>query len=244
MAGRSFRKSVGATAAALCGLAALIAFATAFAFPAAAAVACPQCYGFEELSPGVFLERGASAAERTRVEAALAEARRRVRDFYGDFSAPARLLICESPHCYRRLGGGGSRGRTITDLAVFLSPQGANATIAAHELSHVQIHERIGLIRTLKGDVPEWFVEGVAVLVSDDPRYLAPVGAADRCLLKPDGPLPTTLSAWVKSAAREQLYAKAACAVSRWMAAKGGPNAVVALLDQIAKGGSFDAAYQ
>lgn len=145
-------------------------------------------------------------------------------------------MICETEQCYRRVGGGGSRGRTIADLAVFLSREGANATIAAHELSHVQIHKRIGLVRTLRGDAPEWFVEGVAVVVSDDPRYLAGANAADRCLVEPDGPLPTTLAAWVRNAAREQLFAKAACKVSRWMQAKGGRKAVVALLDQIAEG--------
>jgi hypothetical protein len=111
-------------------------------------------------------------------------------------------------------------------------------------LSHVQIHSRIGLLRTLRGDVPEWFVEGVAVVVSDDPRYLASAKAADRCLVEPDGPLPSRLSAWVRKAAREQLFAKAACKVSRWMRAKGGRQAVVALLDQVADGATFEAAYR
>ncbi|HLH48464.1 MAG TPA: hypothetical protein VKV96_03900 [Roseiarcus sp.] len=39
-------------AVAFCGAAALTALSTAFVFPAAAAIACPQCYGFDELALG------------------------------------------------------------------------------------------------------------------------------------------------------------------------------------------------
>jgi hypothetical protein len=65
--------------------------------------------------------------------------------------------------------------------------------------------------------VPQWFDEGLAVLVSDDPRYLRPEG--DRCLVEPAGPLPDTLDGWLTAASADaQVYAQAACAVSRWAA--------------------------
>jgi hypothetical protein len=96
----------------------------------------------------------------------------------------------------------------------------------------------------LLGDVPEWFVEGVAVVVSDDARYLAPENAADRCLIAPDGPLPTHLADWIKHAVPEQLYAKSACEVTRWMASRGGSQAIVKLLRDVAGGVTFDAAWR
>lgn len=65
-------KVARAAAIVFCGAAALTALVAAFVFPAAAAVACPQCYGFDELAPGVFLEDGTPAAERSRVEAMIA----------------------------------------------------------------------------------------------------------------------------------------------------------------------------
>ncbi|MFG1943168.1 hypothetical protein [Nonomuraea sp. NPDC048826] len=50
-----------------------------------------------------------------------------------------------------------------------LSPRGADPVIASHELSHVELHTRLA-----GAEVPQWFDEGLAVVVCGDPRYLAP----------------------------------------------------------------------
>jgi hypothetical protein len=241
---RSFRgKAMRALAISFLGLAISAAAGAIFAFPALAAAACPTCYGFARIGSTVFVERGASDADVAHAKQALAEARSRVGDFYGAPIVAPTILICLTDQCYRRLGGGDSLGRTILDQAVFLAPMGINPTIASHELSHVQIHSRIGKVRTLTGSVPEWFVEGAAVVVSDDPRYLAPLGSVDRCLVAPTGPLPWTLRDWMRDARSQQLYAKAGCAVSRWMSARGGARAVVELLRKVGDGVSFESAF-
>jgi hypothetical protein len=241
---RDRSKTTGKVAIGLCGVAALTLITAIFAYPAGAAAACPTCYGFDELEPGLYLERGASDVKASHIKAIVAEARLRVSAFYGSPIVDPSILICATDECYHRLGGGDSRGRTLVDQAIFLAPAGINATIASHELSHVQIHSRIGKLPTLLGSVPEWFVEGVAVVVSDDPRYLAPAGSSDRCLVAPDGPLPWTLRDWLINARSQQLYAKAGCAVSRWMSARGGPQAVIELLRKVGGGYSFEAAYR
>jgi hypothetical protein len=227
-------------------LAALVvagAAGAAFAYPAAAAIACPQCYGFETLEPDVFVDRSMSAEQRAQTEAFVDGARDRVRHFYGALTGSPRILICSTEDCYRRIGGGISHGMAILNLALFLSPRGANPVIAAHELSHIELHSRLGVVKTYRRDIPQWFDEGVAVVVSDDPRYLAKEGAADRCLASPDGDLPTQRAAWVERASNGNLYAKAACRVSRWMSAKGGPTAVTHLIDEVAGGTDFGTAY-
>jgi hypothetical protein len=227
-------------------LAALVvigAAGAAFAYPAVAAIACPQCYGFESLEPGVFVDRSMSAAQRGQTEAFIDSARDRVRTFYGALSRSPRILICSTEACYQRIGGGISHGMAMLDIALFLSPRGANTVIAAHELSHIELHSRLGRLKTYRRDIPQWFDEGVAVVVSDDPRYLAKEGAADRCLASPDGDLPTQRAAWVERASDGNLYAKAACRVSRWMAAKGGPGAVTRLVGAVANGTDFNTAY-
>ena len=102
----------------------------------------------------------------------------------------------------------------MLNRAVMLSPRGIDPVIAAHELTHVELHARLG-----RGSVPQWFDEGLAVLVADDLRYLRPAGEGDRCLVTPTGPLPDTLSGWLRAASVDaQVYAQAACAVSRWTA--------------------------
>ncbi|MEF0943103.1 hypothetical protein [Rhizobium sp. BR 362] len=173
----------------------------------------------------------------------IAIARDRLREFYGATESDPKVFVCGNDNCYRKIGGGKSRGMTLLNLALFLSAKGMTVTIASHEMSHIELHTRIGLIATVRRDVPQWFDEGVAVLVSDDGRYLRPTSSPDRCLVEPNSELPTTRSAWIESAASTSLYAKAACRVSRWIAAHGGPSAVPRLLENILAGESFERAY-
>ena len=53
---------------------------------------------------------------------------------------------------------------------LLLSPRGLNAVITSHELTHIELHHRIGSFRSWR-TIPAWFDEGLAVLVSEDPRY-------------------------------------------------------------------------
>lgn len=125
---------------------------------------------------------------------------------------------------------------TVLDRAVMLSPRGIDVAIAAHEMSHVELHERLG---RAPEQVPRWFDEGFAVLVADDRRYLAPAGTGDRCLVGPDGPLPVTLEQWL-GAASARTYGMAACAVSRWLARFPDSRAAVADLEnRLAAGERF-----
>ena len=192
------------------------------AFPAVAATTCPGCYGLERVRPGLHVEPGLAAVQRAQVTAAVDEGRRRVVAFFGD-------LRSTPDSCYARIGGGGERGIAVLNRAVMLSPRGIDPVIAAHELTHVELHARLGT-----GSVPQWFDEGLAVLVSDDARYLRPGG--DRCLVEPAGPLPETLDGWLRAASADpRVYAQAACAVSRWTAT----GDVHALVADLAAGGTF-----
>ncbi|MFB9893986.1 hypothetical protein [Planobispora takensis] len=158
---------------------------------------------------------------------------KRVRDFFGGRESSPDILVCLSDDCYRRIGGGRERGIAVLNRAVMLSPRGVDSVIASHELTHVELHERL-----TGAEVPQWFDEGLAVLVSDDPRYLAPTG--DRCLLDPRRPLPATLEEWLRTASADsQVYARAACRVSRWAQANGGKEALPALIERLSAGQAF-----
>ena len=166
--------------------------------------------------------------------------------FYGSTDTQPRILVCVNEDCYRRIRSAGSRGNALLDVALQLSPRGIDPVIAAHELSHIELHHRIGRIRHLMGVIPSWFDEGVAVVVSDDRRYLAPADAADRCVVRSDEMLPTGLFEWRRELRRHdngQLYAKAACRVTDWMAKRDGAAAVMRLIASVAGGMSFAEAY-
>lgn len=201
------------------------------AYPAVAATACPGCYGLERVRPGLHVEPGLTPAQRQQVTDAVAEGARRVAAFFGDLRSDPQFLACLSDACYARIGGGGERGIAVLNRAVMLSPRGIDPVIAAHELTHVELHARLG-----GAAVPQWFDEGLAVLVSDDPRYLLPAGSGDRCRVAAAGPLPETLGDWLRTAGADaQVYAQAACAVSRWTAT----HDVHRVIADLAAGGSF-----
>src|SRR5262249_50832958 len=113
-------------------------------------------------------------------------------------------------------------------------------------LSHSDLRRRRGRIGHLMGAVPAWFDEGVAVVVSDDRRYLAPPEAADRCRVRADEALPIGMFEWRREMGQfdtRQLYAKSACRVADWMAAHGGAAAVTRLVARGADGTPFAEAY-
>lgn len=205
-------------------------------WPAVAAVACPECYGMQPLAADVYVERDLPPAERERIARVVAVARQRISAFYGPATSDPRILVCTTPSCYRRIGGGGEAGVAVLNHALMLAPRGATEVIASHELSHVELRQR------LRGAVvPQWFDEGLAVLVSNDPRYLKPEGSKDRCRVEPGGQLPVTLEAWLQAAkADERVYARSACAVDRWAKARGGRAAITNLIERLAAGETFD----
>ncbi len=219
---------------------------TIFAFPAVAALACPACYGFDRLDSNIFVERGMPAEHRARVTNMLTEAHQRVTTFYGSFNSHPRILVCSTETCYSHIGGGRQRGVSFFDVALLLSPRGLDVVIASHELSHIELHHCLGLLRSLTNAIPAWFDEGVAVIVSDDRRYLAPVGLPDRCLIKSDEPLPSGMSEWNRHAGEHDshIYAEAACRVNEWMSKRGGSEAITNLILMVSSGTPFSQVYQ
>jgi hypothetical protein len=224
--------------AALAGVLALLAIAFIFVYPAAATAACPQCFGFVRADDDLFVERDTPSEIRQQTKDIVAQARQRVQAFYGPSLGKPSILVCETNDCYRRMHGGRSRGMALSTFALVLSPRGANATIAAHELSHIELHSRIGALRAYRGAVPAWFDEGLAVVVSDDSRYLKPEGQLDRCRETSDEPLPLTQREWLRRG-NDHLYTIAACRVSRWLAANGGRDGLMQLVQRVADGEDF-----
>nr|WP_221381466.1 hypothetical protein [Actinoplanes polyasparticus] len=215
------------------GLIVLLAVAVgglALAYPSAAATTCPGCYGLTRVHDGLWSERGLTTAQKDQLTTLAADARRRVAEFYGGRESDPRLVACFTDDCYDRVGGGGEKGIAVLNRAVMLSPRGLDAVIASHEMSHVELHER------LDAEVPQWFDEGLAVVVSADPRYLGEhcAGPVD------DAPLPATLPAWLSAAgADQQVYSRAGCRVSRWLDTHGGPAAALKLIDGLNRGEAF-----
>ncbi len=181
---------------------------------------CPVCFGLEKIAPQVYLEKD-SPVSADAVLQSVALAREQVAVYYGAFPEQPRLLICATPDCDRRLGGNGAKAVTFGPWFIRVSPDGMNTVILAHEFSHVALAARVDPA----APPPAWFNEGLAVIISDDPRYLK------TCTGK-TGLLPVSSREWNRRAGAEHstLYHQAACAVQGWLDTHGGKDGVLALL--------------
>lgn len=223
------------------GVATFVAYVFTIKFPAFSAVACPGCYGLEQLEPDLLVDRemGKSTRQHLLTEVQISQAR--IKTFYGQIHETPTLVVCSTDVCSQRLGGRGAYAVTYsspTGTIVRVAPKGMNRIIITHELSHVELHKRVGSLKVLFGAFPAWFDEGVAAYVSEDGRYLNPGPDADaRCQADTPAPLPMSSISWV-SATRQgmQVYQYAACRTMKWMDANGGQAGLLAMLDRVGKG--------
>jgi len=204
-----------------------ISVALVVKYPVLAATVCPSCYGVEWDGESLLIDRDMPSQQRDALRFDIKTAVDQVSAFYGGFSVPPVVIACASRDCDSRLGGRGARGMTYSlpfRSVVQLAPNGLNLTILTHEFSHVELHHRVGLMRQILGKLPAWFDEGLAVIVSNDERYLRPgSNAAERCLVQSSEDLPISPFDWAPlSGKRHELYAIAACRVLQWMDAHGG----------------------
>jgi hypothetical protein len=217
--------------------------------PTIAAAACPSCYGMVRIGDNVFVDAAMGEQRRRELQVSLSTAESKVTAFFGSLSRRRIILACADEDCERRLASwveGSAKVRAfayrVGRLSVIrLSPRGQSHTIIAHELSHVQVREKIGPVTQLLGVFPAWFDEGLAVLVSEDDRYFnAGESAAERCLPTPDEALPSNPVSWDATAgASPWIYANAACQVMRWMETHGGREAVLAAIADVGAGKPF-----
>lgn len=211
--------------------------------PDAAVLLCPGCFGFERIGPNVYVEKSMVQDQRQTLIQSVEAAHNRVADFYGTRLSGPRVLACGSEACYWRLGGGNAKGAAWGSVGIRLSPRGLTPTIIAHEMAHIELHHRIGLLRLFTGSVPAWFDEGLATLISDDRRYLKPAGAVDRCVNERSDHLPAGFREWGRRAGQDsELYAKATCRVWRWFDGAG-KSGLIGLINDIQGGELFSTAY-
>ncbi|MEJ6396770.1 hypothetical protein [Yoonia sp. 208BN28-4] len=109
-----------------------------------------------------------------------------------------------------------------------------------HEFSHIAVTQIAGLYATSTGGVLTWFNEGLAVIISQDSRFLPPPGGDAVCANSYDN-LPVTWRDWSQAIEPPdfEIYAKSACAVSAWMEAHGGQAGVNEALTTTAQSGEF-----
>ena len=211
------------------------------AMPALAAAACPSCYGFTKLADGIFVDYEMSAAKRSTLLSSVSSAKAAITARFGRLSRQPTIVACSTETCDKRLGGKGAKAITYSfpgGSVWRVSPRGLNRTIVTHEFAHVEVHARIGVANHITGTVPAWFDEGLAVIISEDDRYLKRgASAAERCKQSAAPGLPVSPFEWASRAGKSHtIYAGAACAVLHWLEENGGNAGLLAALEEVAHG--------
>ncbi len=119
---------------------------------------------------GIFVDAAMTPKQLYALRVAAIEARRRVALVWGDITTAPTLFACASEACFRRLGGSSNSAHSLGDHRIVLSPRALDAGTLAHEWSHAEMYRRSGGLLALPA-VPRWFDEGIAVLVSREPRH-------------------------------------------------------------------------
>lgn len=210
--------------------------------PALAAAICPSCYGFTRLEDGIFVESNMPAEKRNLLFSSVTSAKEDVVKYFGKLSRHPTIVACATETCDKRVGGRGARASTYSfpgGSVLRLSPRGLDRTIVTHEWVHVEVHARIGVLHQIRGAVPAWFDEGLAVIISKDERYLkSGASAAERCTQPAEAGLPVSPFEWGPLAGKSpMIYAKAGCTVLNWLEANGGNTGLMIALEEVAKGG-------
>ena len=84
----------------------------------------------------------------------------RISAFFGDIEGSPKVFACSTEDCFISHGGVCAKGKAYGDSMLLLSPRGLNTVIVGHELSHIELHSRVGTFRSWRA-IPSWFDEGL-----------------------------------------------------------------------------------
>ncbi len=128
----------------------------------------PESFNLTPISPTMYVEVGTNEIIREQLQVDMKKAENAIRKAYGDVKSHPLVYACVSEECYESFGGRGSKAKVYGNH-ILLSPRGLNWHFLAHEWSHSEIQTRL----TFRAwwNLPQWFNEGVAVVVSEDPGY-------------------------------------------------------------------------
>jgi hypothetical protein len=130
----------------------------------------PAASGMVQIAPLLFVDPAMPAGQRAMLPGAIAQARQRVRLYYGSVVAEPEIIACSTEKCFQSVGGVSARAKAYGASRLLLSPRGLTVPMLAHEWSHAELYIRAGGYFKVQA-FPPWFDEGLAVLVSNEPSH-------------------------------------------------------------------------
>lgn len=109
-----------------------------------------------------------------------------------------RVVFCSTEACFQSFGFNKSSARTVGVAGIVISPRGWNQYYLRHEMIHHIQAERLGMYKQWRS--PDWFKEGMAYSLSEDPRTN---------LSGPWQQYRVRFEAWYQSVGKERLWEEA-----------------------------------
>jgi len=131
-------------------------------------------------------------------EALYGEALSFVSSSVGPLSEKPLIIFCSTESCYHAFGFSDATAKSVGSFAIVISPRGWKPYIVRHEIIHRLQAQQLGAIRMYLE--PEWFIEGMAYSLSEDPR--AP-------LAEPFESFRSRFASWNRARGNENLWEEA-----------------------------------
>lgn len=120
---------------------------------------------FAKVEHGVYIHKNYANSEEAVL--ILQEARARVEEFFGEIKSSPMIILCDDKKTISKLGGDHDTSTAVFFRAysyIVLSSDYLNVDIAAHEMTHAEVHSRIFNSKlSNKAMIPIWFDEGLAL---------------------------------------------------------------------------------
>ncbi|MBN2895657.1 MAG: hypothetical protein JXK05_07195 [Campylobacterales bacterium] len=88
----------------------------------------------------------------------------------GDFKEPPHTIFCSTHDCFKTFGFDQASAKTVGKWGIVIGPNGWKDHYIRHEMIHHRQAEELGVMGVIFS--AQWFIEGMAYALSNDPRAL------------------------------------------------------------------------
>lgn len=219
------------------------------------AVLPPSWMNLVQISRDVYVEKGMDEALQKELLTQIEESKKYVTNVWGEIKSEPIIYACATKECAESFGL--SAPAHAVSKYIILQPKAFTKFLISHETSHTEVVKRAGGFSNWK-KIPQWFDEGLAVVVGPDPRHN---DIAWKRINAENLPHPSqeelmnihSIKAWNKATRKYNknidydeivvTYATAGHYVGEWYD-KVGRNGLFKLFERLKNGYSFEKAYQ
>lgn len=179
-----------------------------------------QTAGMLQLNSNIHVDPAMSASRRQQLLTDISRSKQRISNFFGgEMQSTPTIYACVTQQCLQAFSDTHPKieAKAIDASTILLAEAGCNETIITHEMTHIELHQRLGKHINLN-HIPMWFDEGLAILACQDVRYTQDANLLSHDVIR----TLRTESQWMSAIGNYQKpYQRSYQAVREWHASAG-----------------------